>query len=109
MYAWETGPVDDMAMLILCGESDFKLIANTASIDRKIKFQIPAKSNIALKLLRGQISFLLAQQFRGKPLTESQIQWNEVGLMVLGKIKLKDESDKGLLLTKVPSSWYKIY
>lgn len=25
LYAWETGPVDDMAMLLLCGEADFKV------------------------------------------------------------------------------------
>lgn len=25
MYAWETGPVDDLALLLLCGEPDFKV------------------------------------------------------------------------------------
>jgi hypothetical protein len=25
MYAWETGPVDDIAMLLLCGECEFKV------------------------------------------------------------------------------------
>lgn len=25
LYVWETGPVDDMAMLLLCGECDFKV------------------------------------------------------------------------------------
>ncbi|KAG1903684.1 P-loop containing nucleoside triphosphate hydrolase protein [Suillus fuscotomentosus] len=25
MYAWETGPIDDLALVLLCGESEFKL------------------------------------------------------------------------------------
>ena len=25
MYAWEVGPVDDLALLLLCGEPDFKV------------------------------------------------------------------------------------
>lgn len=30
LYAWETGPVDDMSMLLLCGESDFKASHSTS-------------------------------------------------------------------------------
>lgn len=26
LYAWETGPVEDMALLLLCGEADFKVL-----------------------------------------------------------------------------------
>ncbi|KAF8832459.1 hypothetical protein HHX47_DHR1001422 [Lentinula edodes] len=90
LYAWETGPVDDMAMLLLCGEVDFKLISNAAFIDRKVKFQIAPKTNIALKFLRTQLTSLLSYQFRGKILTESHIFWNELALMVLGKVKIED-------------------
>jgi ATP-dependent RNA helicase DHX29 len=25
LYAWETGPVDDRALVLLCGEADFKV------------------------------------------------------------------------------------
>lgn len=109
LYAWETGPVDDMAMLLLCGEADFKvdlhvvlyvvryssiiqqLISNSAFIDRKVKFQLAPKTNIALKILRTQLASLLAYQFRGKVVTESHILWNELALMVLGKVKLEEE------------------
>lgn len=110
MYAWETGPADDLSMLLLCGEADFKvipacphnygsiahtvhpqLISNSAFIDRKIKYQIPPKSNIALKHLRTQVSSLLAHQFRGKPLLESQVLWNEMASIVLGKMKVEEE------------------
>ncbi|KAG6842553.1 hypothetical protein C0991_000079 [Blastosporella zonata] len=89
LYAWESSPVDDMAMLLLCGECDFKLISDSAFIDRKIKFNIPPKTNIALKFLRTQLWSLLAQQFRGKPLAESQVLWNEIAMLVLGKVKVE--------------------
>ncbi|KAJ7786454.1 P-loop containing nucleoside triphosphate hydrolase protein [Mycena metata] len=67
LYAWETGPVDDVAIALLCGDADFKLISNTAFIDRnKIKYQVSPKSNIALKFLRTHLASILAQQFRSK-------------------------------------------
>lgn len=94
LYAWETGPVDDLAMLLLCGESDFKLVSDTAVIDRKIKFNIPAKTNVALKLLREHLYDILSTQFRGQPLVESHVVWNDVAQMVLGKIKPKDEKEQ---------------
>ncbi|KAG5648099.1 hypothetical protein DXG03_007134 [Asterophora parasitica] len=98
LYAWETGPVDDMAMLLLCGECDFKIISDSAFIDRKIKFRISPKVNIALKFLRTQLASLLAHQFRGKILTESQILWNEKALMVLGKVKVDAEEHPIVLI-----------
>ncbi|KAJ7727845.1 P-loop containing nucleoside triphosphate hydrolase protein [Mycena maculata] len=88
LYAWETAPVDDLAMLLLCGDADFKLISNAAFIDRKIKFQVSPKCNIALKFLRTHLTSILAQQFRGRPLHESQVLWNEIASSVLGKEKL---------------------
>ncbi|KAJ7110080.1 P-loop containing nucleoside triphosphate hydrolase protein [Mycena epipterygia] len=88
LYAWETGPVDDTAMLLLCGDADFKLVSNTAFIDRKIKFQVSPKCNIALKFLRTHITSILAQQFRSQPLTESQVLWSDIASSVLGKEKL---------------------
>ncbi|KAF9456536.1 P-loop containing nucleoside triphosphate hydrolase protein [Collybia nuda] len=91
LYAWETGPVDDIAIVLLCGEYDCKLISDSAVIDRKIKFRVPPKTNIALKVLRYQLGSLLAHQFRGRALNESQSSWNELSLMVLGKIKIEDD------------------
>ncbi|KAJ7446519.1 P-loop containing nucleoside triphosphate hydrolase protein [Mycena galericulata] len=88
LYAWETGPVDDVAMLLLCGDADFKLVSNAAFIDRKVKFQVPPKCNIALKFLRTHLASILAQQFRNRPLTESQVLWSEIASSVLGKEKL---------------------
>ncbi|KIK71157.1 hypothetical protein GYMLUDRAFT_66365 [Collybiopsis luxurians FD-317 M1] len=98
LYAWETSPLDDMAMLLLCGEAEFKLISNSAFIDRKVKFQIAPKTNIALKYLRTQLASLLAYQFRGKVLSETHILWNELALMVLGKIKIEDSSGPSITI-----------
>jgi ATP-dependent RNA helicase DHX29 len=91
LYAWETGPVDDISLILLCGEAEFKLMSNSAFIDRnKIKFRIDPKSNVALKELRSRLGSLLAHQYRGKPLIESQILWNDLAMLVLGKIKVED-------------------
>jgi len=100
LYAWETGPVDDLSLLLLCGEIDFKLISNSTFIDRnKIKFHISPKSNIALKILRSHLGVILAQLFRGKVLNEVQTQWFELALMVLGKVKVEPtEEQKGTVI-----------
>lgn len=63
-------------------------MSDSAFIDRKVKFHIPPKPNVAIKILRTHLGAVLAQQFRGKPLSESQGRWFELALMVLGKIKL---------------------
>lgn len=31
LYAWETGPVDDLAMVLLCGEPEFKVCISCVS------------------------------------------------------------------------------
>jgi len=41
-----------------------------------------------LKYLRHHLATILADQIRGKPLSESQLLWNELAMTVLGKTKL---------------------
>ncbi|KAF9240899.1 P-loop containing nucleoside triphosphate hydrolase protein [Melanogaster broomeanus] len=93
LYAWETGPMDDLAILLLCGECDFKLISDTAIVDRKIKYRLTPKANVAMKILRNQLSSIAAQKFRGKPMTESQVRWHELAMTALGRVKLDAETD----------------
>ncbi|KAL0951028.1 hypothetical protein HGRIS_007768 [Hohenbuehelia grisea] len=100
LYAWETGPADDLAMLLLCGEAEFKLISDSAFIDRKIKLRIAPKSNIALKFLRTNLASLLATQFRGKILAESHILWKDLSLMVLGKVRPEDEDKPSIMIVQ---------
>jgi ATP-dependent RNA helicase DHX29 len=64
-------------------------------IDRKIKFRVSPKTNVALRHLRSQLGSVLALQFKGKPLTESQLLWKELGEMVLGKIRIVDPDEPG--------------
>ncbi|KAI0318481.1 P-loop containing nucleoside triphosphate hydrolase protein [Amylostereum chailletii] len=98
LYAWETSPVEDMAIALLCGESDVKLIADSLFIDRKIRFHVSPKINLALKYLRGHLASLLATQLRGKPLTETQALWMEIALIVLGKMRLEKEQPQRAIL-----------
>lgn len=50
---WETGPVDEVAVLLMCGsEVDIKYPARTYSLDRKIRVRLPSKSALALKAMR---------------------------------------------------------
>ncbi|KAI0082174.1 P-loop containing nucleoside triphosphate hydrolase protein [Panus rudis PR-1116 ss-1] len=91
LYAWETTPVDDLALLLLCGEAEFKLLADMVQIDRKIRYRIDPKTGIALKHLRNALGRTLATQFRAKPLTESQVLWNDLAFKALGHVKDREE------------------
>ncbi|KIK96360.1 hypothetical protein PAXRUDRAFT_826025 [Paxillus rubicundulus Ve08.2h10] len=101
LYAWETGPMDDLAILLLCGECDFKLMSDTATVDRKIKYRLTFRANVAMKILRNQLSSISAQKFRGKPMTESQVRWHELGMGALGKVKLDAEAESSNASVKV--------
>jgi len=88
LYASETGPVDNLAMLLLCGEVDFKLFAELASVDRKINYRFGPKTAVALKVLREQMASILSLQMRGKSLDKVQMEWYELAMQVLKHLKL---------------------
>lgn len=69
-------------------------MSDTAIVDRKVKYRLTPRANIAIKVLRTQLSGILAQQFRGKPLTESQIQWHKLAMVALGRTKLETEIEQ---------------
>jgi len=46
-----------------------------------------------LKILREQLSNVLALQYQGKILAEAQEVWKEFGLLALSKAKIKQERD----------------
>lgn len=88
LYAWETGAVDDRALILMCGDADFKVRApdvrhetslilacpacpekitsTSLYIDRqRIRFIVPdAKSLLALRVLREQLNRLINASFR---------------------------------------------
>ncbi|KAH8998942.1 hypothetical protein EDB86DRAFT_789000 [Lactarius hatsudake] len=87
LYVWETGPADDLALLLLCGDCNFKLVSDAAFVDRKIRFRIPARTGLALKHLRTQLAAVLDERLRNKPTTGSQERWMDIVLAVLGKLR----------------------
>jgi len=99
LYAWETGPIDDLSLLLLCGDADFKLSSDSVFIDRKIRYTLPPKTNLALKVLREHMASNLATQMRGKSLTPSQQKWNEMALFVLGKFKIDADAEEMTIVT----------
>ncbi|KIJ45644.1 hypothetical protein M422DRAFT_75059 [Sphaerobolus stellatus SS14] len=95
LYAWETGPIDNLALMLLCGDSEFKLPSETISLDRKIKFRVGAKSCIAMKHLREQFSAILSLKMRKMPLNKTQEKWYDLGLKVLSRTLLEESSGPG--------------
>ena len=63
-------------------------------VDRKIRYRLEPKTNMALKALRKQLNSLLAAQFRGIGLTETQTIWNSVGISILSKVKPSEEPER---------------
>jgi ATP-dependent RNA helicase DHX29 len=45
---------------------------------------------------------LLASEFRGRSLTESQLLWNDLAMTVLGKTKIESDDDQDLHITLGP-------
>ncbi|KAI9445226.1 P-loop containing nucleoside triphosphate hydrolase protein [Lactarius indigo] len=77
----------DLALLLLCGDCNFKLVSDAAFVDRKIRFRIPARTGLALKHLRTQLAAALDERLKNKPTTESQERWMDIVLAVLGKLR----------------------
>ncbi|KIY72745.1 P-loop containing nucleoside triphosphate hydrolase protein [Cylindrobasidium torrendii FP15055 ss-10] len=96
LYAWETAPVDELAILLLCGDIEYKLLSNTVIVDRKLKFRVAPRTIVALKGLRTQFQSVLAAQLRRKPLTESQVLWYELGMLVLGKENMDEGKEPAM-------------
>ncbi|ORX35792.1 P-loop containing nucleoside triphosphate hydrolase protein [Kockovaella imperatae] len=88
LYAWETGPVSNLALAILCGDqADVRLAAGSLQIDRKVKYHTDSKSALAIKLVRRNLASSTAKRFRGVALTPAQRKWFEMGLEWLRSIE----------------------
>lgn len=106
LYAWETGPVHDQALALLCGDNvEFKVIrvkvvsltsklsANSLQIDKKLRYRIDPKSALAVKLLRDRFAAAMATRLRGRPLTERQEQWFALALQCIAADGQKEGQD----------------
>ncbi|WVQ80786.1 hypothetical protein IAT38_002891 [Cryptococcus sp. DSM 104549] len=98
LYAWETGPVDDTALVLLCGDiADFRISASSFILDRKIKYHLPPKTALALKLVREQLALAWAMRFRGKKLSEGQQKWFDLGMECLTFVPGEEEASVGVV------------
>jgi len=97
LYAWETGPVDDRALALLCGEADFRISASSFQIDRKVRYKIEPKTALAIKRLREQFAAALSTRLRGKRLNEEQEKWFELGLECLKTGRWDQELEVGVV------------
>ncbi|KAI6044950.1 P-loop containing nucleoside triphosphate hydrolase protein [Pisolithus marmoratus] len=93
LYAQETAPVDDLAILLACGECEFKLMSDSAIVDRKIRYRLTPKANVAIKILRRQFHSILSRRFHGKPLTVFQSRWYELVIAALSGIEQERRND----------------
>lgn len=96
--------MDERAVLLLCGEADFKLPALSLSIDRKIKTAVGPKAAVSIRLLRSHFQHIFNQKMRNpsKPLTEEQQAWFDLVVEAIAEprdvrrelLGIKDEADK---------------
>ncbi|PVG04614.1 P-loop containing nucleoside triphosphate hydrolase protein [Serendipita vermifera] len=87
LYAWETGPVDDLAMVLLCGEAEFKSASGAVILDRKIKYSLDPKDVLALKHLREKFQKIIQNKLNGRPHinNETSERWDTLATYVLAK------------------------
>ena len=70
-----------------------QLISDATIIDRKLKFALSAKSNVALKIIRERLTDIFALHFQRKTLTDAQKMWMDIAISALSHDKLKDSKD----------------
>ncbi|KAG9088446.1 hypothetical protein FRC06_002027 [Ceratobasidium sp. 370] len=80
LYASETGPASDLALILLCGDCEFKVASEQIIIDRKIRYRVPGKTALALKALKARLSSNMTLRLRAKQSdTEGEI-WGALAL-----------------------------
>ena len=81
-HAYETSPVEDFAVALICGEAEFKMYAGVMILDgNRIRFSVDDwKTLIAIKILRTQIRHIIDQSFRypGRSLSQAQLSWLDI-------------------------------
>ncbi|CAG7847697.1 ATP-dependent RNA helicase Dhx29; AltName: Full=DEAH box protein 29 [Serendipita indica DSM 11827] len=87
LYAWETSPVDDLAMVLLCGDTEFKLSSDAIFLDRKIRYRLDPKTLIATKRVRDYLQKHLQDRFSGQRTSGRSTlgEWEPLIMAVLGK------------------------
>ncbi|KAG9124558.1 hypothetical protein FRC07_011145 [Ceratobasidium sp. 392] len=92
LYASETGPANDLALILLCGDCEFKVASEQVIIDRKIKYRVTGKTALALKALKARLSSNMTLRLRAKKPdgTEGDV-WNSLALELLKSLTNTDQ------------------
>ncbi|KAJ1303899.1 hypothetical protein OPQ81_008311 [Rhizoctonia solani] len=82
LYASETGPADDLALILLCGDCEFKPASELVIVDRKLKYRVPGKTVLALKALKAKLASNMTLRLRSRqPDTTSEADaWSTFAL-----------------------------
>ncbi|EUC64491.1 P-loop nucleoside triphosphate hydrolase, putative, partial [Rhizoctonia solani AG-3 Rhs1AP] len=66
LYATETGPVNDLALVLLCGDCEFKPASELVIVDRKLKYRVSGKTILVLKALKAKLASNLTLRLRSR-------------------------------------------
>ena len=87
LNVFETSPVPESAIILLFGDASFKLFAGVIEIDSgKIRFVVKDwKTMMALKMLRGKLSEIMANFFKDPQRTMSKAhqKWWDIWMRIL--------------------------
>ncbi|EWC44774.1 hypothetical protein DRE_06412 [Drechslerella stenobrocha 248] len=90
--AYETSRVNDIALVLLCGDAEFKLYAGAMVIDsNRIRFVFDSwKGLIAVCILRRRIRALTSRRWKNidSSITEEDREWFDIAIRVLGRGKM---------------------
>ncbi|QRV81199.1 Helicase associated domain (HA2) [Ceratobasidium sp. AG-Ba] len=84
LYASETGPASNLALILLCGDCEFKVSSEQVVIDRKIRYRVSGKTALALKMLKARLASNMTLKLRAKQqnMPESDA-WSALALELL--------------------------
>ncbi|CAE6476966.1 unnamed protein product [Rhizoctonia solani] len=66
LYAAETGPANDLALILLCGDCEFKPASELVIVDRKLKYRVSGKTILVLKALKAKLASNLTLRLRSR-------------------------------------------
>ncbi|KAK6536166.1 hypothetical protein TWF281_000412 [Arthrobotrys megalospora] len=91
--AYETSRVNDIALVLLCGDAEFKLYAGAMIIDgNRIRFVFDSwRGMVAIRILRNRVRSITAQRWRSidSSISPGDIEWFDIAMRVLGRSKAK--------------------
>ncbi|RXK37048.1 hypothetical protein M231_05636 [Tremella mesenterica] len=84
LYAWEISPINEKTLIMMCGDQlDIKIPSSSLIIDRKLRYRLPPKTLVAVRILRDRLNQAMNLRFRGKELSEGLERWLVLGMECL--------------------------